>query len=160
MDCLEQHQRACTQFRYGVCRDNYSSDTSASLVQHLPSHRLARTLPWTRLSHALDPALLRVPLLEPVSIYPESCSKMIFLLTQWNRSNGRGLIAGACIGILAAAVIVFAIVHFLIKLREWITETKLGLYGNLSTRNGRLMKSQTRDTHVELNNVRTKESAV
>ncbi|KEQ69241.1 hypothetical protein M436DRAFT_16226, partial [Aureobasidium namibiae CBS 147.97] len=47
--------------------------------------------------------------------------------------NGRGLIAGACIGILAAAVVVFVIVHFLIKLREWITETKLGLYGNLST---------------------------
>lgn len=83
------------------------------------------------------------------------------LLTYFcNRRNGRGLIAGACIGILAATAVVFAIVHFLIKLREWITENKLGLYGNLSTRNGRLIKSQTRDTHVELNNVRTKESTV
>lgn len=74
------------------------------------------------------------------------------------RRNGRGLIAGACIGILAAAVVVFVIVHFLIKLREWITETKLGLYGNLSTRNGRLIKTRTHETQVELNNVRTKES--
>jgi len=77
-----------------------------------------------------------------------------------NPASGRGLIAGACIGILAAAVVVFVIVHYLIKLREWITETKLGRYGNLSTRSGRQIKSQPRETHVELNNVRTKESTV
>lgn len=75
--------------------------------------------------------------------------------------NGRGLIAGACIGILAAAVVVFVIVHFLIKLREWITETKLGLYGNLSTRNGKLLKSHTHEsTSVELSDVRPKNSDV
>ncbi|KAI4847570.1 hypothetical protein E4T44_04431 [Aureobasidium sp. EXF-8845] len=81
-------------------------------------------------------------------------------LNPCNRASGKGLIAGACIGILAAAVVVFVIVHFLIKLREWITETKLGRYGNLSTRNGRQIKRQSHETHVELNNVRTKESAV
>ncbi|THX37595.1 hypothetical protein D6D10_05788 [Aureobasidium pullulans] len=75
--------------------------------------------------------------------------------------NGRGLIAGACIGILAAAVVVFVIVHFLTKLREWITETKLGLYGNLSTRNGKLLKSHTHEsTSVELSDVRPKNSDV
>ncbi|KAH0032366.1 hypothetical protein KCU84_g10476, partial [Aureobasidium melanogenum] len=74
--------------------------------------------------------------------------------------NGTGLVAGACIGILAATVVVFVIVHYLIKLREWITETKLGLYGNLSTRNGKLIKAQTHETVVELNNIRTKDCAV
>jgi hypothetical protein len=82
------------------------------------------------------------------------------LANNCNRASGKGLIAGACIGILAAAVVVFVIVHYLIKLREWITENKLGLYGNLSTRNGRLIKSPTRETQVELNTIRTKESAV
>jgi uncharacterized iron-regulated membrane protein len=81
-------------------------------------------------------------------------------LAYWRDSkNGTGLVAGACIGILAATVVVFVIVHYLIKLREWITETKLGLYGNLSTRNGKLIKAQTHDT-VELNTIRTKDSSV
>lgn len=85
--------------------------------------------------------------------------QMITLAYWSNSKNGRGLIAGACIGILAAAIVIFVIVRFLIKLREWITETKLGLYGNLSTRNGKLIKSQTHET-VQLNNIRTKDSAV
>ncbi|KAI5248784.1 hypothetical protein E4T42_05554 [Aureobasidium subglaciale] len=71
--------------------------------------------------------------------------------------NGKGLIAGACIGILAAAVVIFTVVHFLIKLREWITETKLGLYGNLKTRNGKLIPSQTHES-VEMSDVRPKGS--
>jgi hypothetical protein len=71
--------------------------------------------------------------------------------------NGSGLVAGACIGILAATIVVFVLVHFLIKLRVWITETKMGCYGNLSCRSGRLVKPQTNET-VELAAARPKES--
>lgn len=54
-----------------------------------------------------------------------------------NRSNGRGLVAGACIGILVGMIIVFVIVRYLILLRRWITETKLGMHGKLSRKSKR-----------------------
>jgi hypothetical protein len=158
MACLEQYLTACTQLCICLCRDCDPSYATASLDQHYSYRHLARTLPWTCLSHTLDPRLLCVSFLEPVSTYLSP--KRFSLAYSCTRASGKGLIAGACIGILAAAVVVFVIVHFLIKLREWITETKLGRYGDLSTRNGRQIKSQTHETHVELNNVRTKESAV
>ena len=44
-----------------------------------------------------------------------------------NPANGRGLVAGACVGILVASIIVFVIVRYLILLRRWTTEQKLGL---------------------------------
>lgn len=31
-------------------------------------------------------------------------------------------------------ILVFVVVHFVMKLRLWVTETKLGMYGKLSTR--------------------------
>lgn len=42
------------------------------------------------------------------------------------------MVAGACVGILAATVVVFVAVHFLIRFRIWVTETKMGMYGKLS----------------------------
>lgn len=48
------------------------------------------------------------------------------------RANGRGLVAGASIGILAGMIVVFVIVRYLIWIRRWITEKKLGLKGKLS----------------------------
>ncbi|KAF2717939.1 hypothetical protein K431DRAFT_275786 [Polychaeton citri CBS 116435] len=39
--------------------------------------------------------------------------------------NGQGFVAGICIAILVACIIVFAIVKYLIKLRLWLTEDKL-----------------------------------
>ena len=44
-----------------------------------------------------------------------------------NPANGQGLVAGACVGILVASIIVFVIVRYLILLRRWTTEQKLGL---------------------------------
>lgn len=43
------------------------------------------------------------------------------------RANGSGLVAGACIGILAAAIVLFVVVRYVIWLRQWVTEKKLGL---------------------------------
>ena len=42
--------------------------------------------------------------------------------------------AGACIGILAAAIVVFILVRYLIWIRRWVTEKKLGMTGKLSSR--------------------------
>jgi hypothetical protein len=53
------------------------------------------------------------------------------------RKGGRGLVAGYIVGILVAAVVVFVIVRYLILLRQWVTETKLGKTGRLETRGGR-----------------------
>ena len=50
------------------------------------------------------------------------------------QANGSGLVAGACIGILVGAIIVFVIVRYLILLRRWITESKLGSKGKFSSR--------------------------
>lgn len=53
-----------------------------------------------------------------------------------SRKGGRGLVAGYIIGILVGAVIVFVIVRYLVVLRKWVTETKLGKTGRLETRGG------------------------
>lgn len=42
-----------------------------------------------------------------------------------SRENGSGLVAGACIGILVASIVVFIVVRYLILLRKWLTEKKL-----------------------------------
>lgn len=55
-------------------------------------------------------------------------------LTMVFRAHGRGLVAGACIGILAAMIIFFVVVRYLILLRMWITEKRLGMTGKLSKR--------------------------
>lgn len=38
------------------------------------------------------------------------------------RRHGRGLVAGVCIGILVGAIIIFAVVHYIISLRKRLTE--------------------------------------
>lgn len=50
------------------------------------------------------------------------------------KTDGRGAVAGYVVGILIASIIVFIIVRYLILLRRWITEDKLGLTGKLSSR--------------------------
>ncbi|KAF2221731.1 hypothetical protein BDZ85DRAFT_264305 [Elsinoe ampelina] len=46
--------------------------------------------------------------------------------------NGRAITAAYIIGILVAAIIVFAIVHFVIKFRRWLTEAKCRATGKFS----------------------------
>ncbi|KAF2871722.1 hypothetical protein BDV95DRAFT_493672 [Massariosphaeria phaeospora] len=45
------------------------------------------------------------------------------------RTNSTGIVAGYIVGILAAAVVVFLIVRYVIVLRLWLTEKKLGMAG-------------------------------
>lgn len=51
-----------------------------------------------------------------------------------DKKNSRGVVAGYIIGILVASVIIFIIVRYLIVLRIWVTEKKLGMAGKFSRR--------------------------
>lgn len=48
--------------------------------------------------------------------------------------NSSGVVAGYCIGILVGSIILFLIVRYLIVLRIWVTEKKLGKNGKFSRR--------------------------
>jgi hypothetical protein len=47
------------------------------------------------------------------------------------KKGGRGRVAGYIFGILAATIVIFIIVRYVILLRKWVTETKLGFTGKL-----------------------------
>ncbi|USP78912.1 alpha beta hydrolase fold-1 protein [Curvularia clavata] len=48
------------------------------------------------------------------------------------QKHSSGVVGGYIIGILIAAIIVFIIIRYLIALRVWVTETKLGMRGKFS----------------------------
>ncbi|PNS20436.1 hypothetical protein CAC42_5886 [Sphaceloma murrayae] len=48
------------------------------------------------------------------------------------QKQGRGITAAFIIGILVVSVIIFAIVHFVIKFRRWLTETVFHAHGRFS----------------------------
>ena len=50
------------------------------------------------------------------------------------QKNSSGIVAAFIIGILVAAIVIFLIVKYLILLRVWITEKKLGMTGKFSHR--------------------------
>lgn len=47
-------------------------------------------------------------------------------------THSKAVVAGYILGILAAIIVVFVIVHFLIKFRRWFTEDKLGNKGKFA----------------------------
>ena len=49
------------------------------------------------------------------------------------KEQGSGVVAGYIIGILVGAVVLFLIIRYLILLRKWITESKMGKAGKFST---------------------------
>jgi hypothetical protein len=59
------------------------------------------------------------------------------------KKGGRGRVAGYIIGILVATIIIFVIVRYLILLRQWVTEKKLGLTGKLGHRRAYKGRSET-----------------
>jgi len=105
------------------------------------------------------PWLLLVPLIVILALYlglaylthaTEGFYVYSFLDIQ---ENGSGLVAGACIGILVGAVVVFIIIRYLILLRRWITETKLHMYGKLSSHQKPYGANGIADGAYEISNV-------
>ena len=66
------------------------------------------------------------------------------------QKNSPGVVAGFIIGILVAAIIVFLIVRYLIVLRVWVTEERLGKHGKFSKRGDIIsMSGGTKDLPME-----------
>jgi hypothetical protein len=64
------------------------------------------------------------------------------------RLHRRSIVAAYIIGILVGTVIMFFIVHFLIKLRRWLTEDKMGRTGIFSSRTGYVQDVEARGVHL------------
>lgn len=72
-------------------------------------------------------------------------------------TNGHGVVAGACVGILAATVLLFTVVRYAILLRKWATESKLGMTGKFSSRRPRGGAGEIMEIdHVPFQSVQTK----
>jgi len=113
------------------------------------------TLIWIHL-----PSLIILLALYLSLAYVTHATQGFYVYDFLNPANGRGVVAGACIGILAAMCVVFLIVHYLIMLRSWITEGTFGMEGKLETRRnqsaGRSRQQNELRDDTELVNIRGK----
>ncbi|KAI8942283.1 hypothetical protein NX059_000362 [Plenodomus lindquistii] len=72
------------------------------------------------------------------------------------RDHSSGIVAAYIVGILAAALIIFLIVRYVIMLRVWITEQKLHLSGKFSTRGNPTSPDQESEKGLPLQHVSAK----
>ncbi|KAF1966198.1 hypothetical protein BU23DRAFT_332563 [Bimuria novae-zelandiae CBS 107.79] len=70
--------------------------------------------------------------------------------------HSSGVVAGYIIGILVASIIVFLIARYLIMLRLWLTEKKLGMTGKFSDRDQPGARDEEMNKHVQMHNIGTK----
>lgn len=70
--------------------------------------------------------------------------------------HSSGVVAGYIVGILVGSIIVFLIVRYLIVLRFWLTEKKLGKTGKFSSRDHRSMRDEEAGKHLQMHNVGVK----
>lgn len=68
-------------------------------------------------------------------------------------TNSDGAVAGYIIGILVGAIVVFLIVRYLILLRLWVTEQKLGKKGKFTIRGGTRRADEEAGKSIPLQNV-------
>jgi hypothetical protein len=72
------------------------------------------------------------------------------------QKHSSGIVAAYIIGILVAAIIIFLIVRYLIMLRVWVTEKKLGKTGKFSSRGATYTANGDLEKGVQLNDVSAK----
>jgi hypothetical protein len=75
------------------------------------------------------------------------------------QKNSSGIVAAYIVGILVAAIIIFLIVRYLILLRVWVTEKKLGMTGKFSKKAhgpGAIKNNTEAGKDVPLDEVRAK----
>jgi hypothetical protein len=72
------------------------------------------------------------------------------------QKNSSGIVAAYIVGILVAAIIIFLIVRYLIVLRVWVTEKKLGKQGKFATRGVRPVANGELEKGVPLNEINAK----
>jgi uncharacterized membrane protein len=129
---------------WGILYSGFSSteDTWSNVSQHALNSVFsffelvfARTdpLPWI---HLLWIIILLALYLGVAFITHATEHFWVYNFLDNNNKGGRGRVAGYIFAILAAAIVVFIVVKYLILLRKWITETKLGKSGRLEHRGG------------------------
>lgn len=69
------------------------------------------------------------------------------------QKHSSGIVAAYIIGILVAAIIIFLIIRYVIMLRVWVTERKLGLLGKFSQRGSAYSAHQEEGKGLALNNM-------
>lgn len=69
------------------------------------------------------------------------------------RKNSSGVVAAYIIGILVAAIVIFLIVRYLILLRLWVTEKKLGKTGKFTQRGAVRMADEEVEKGVPMHDV-------
>jgi hypothetical protein len=72
------------------------------------------------------------------------------------QKNSSGVVAAYIVGILVAAIIIYLIVRFLILLRVWVTEKKMGKLGKFSTRASGPVANEELEKGIPLNSVSAK----
>lgn len=73
-----------------------------------------------------------------------------------NETHSHGVVAGYIIGILVAAIIIFLIVRYLIVLRLWLTEEKMGKTGKYSNHGGARLEQDEAEKGMAMHNVSAK----
>ncbi len=69
------------------------------------------------------------------------------------RKNSSGVVAGYIIGILVAAIVIFLIVRYIILLRLWVTEKRLGMLGKFTHRGTSRMVDEEAEKGVPMHDV-------
>ncbi|KAJ8108874.1 hypothetical protein OPT61_g7867 [Boeremia exigua] len=72
------------------------------------------------------------------------------------RKNSSGIVGAYIIGILVAAIVIFLIVKYLILLRVWVTEKKMGKMGNFTHRGTLRMADEEAEKGVPMHDVSAK----
>lgn len=70
------------------------------------------------------------------------------------QTHSSGIVAAYIIGILVASILVFLLVRYLIMLRLWVTEKKLGKSGKFSRRSGADVMHEDAGKTIPLHHVR------
>ena len=70
--------------------------------------------------------------------------------------HSSGVVAGYIIGILVGSIIVFLIVRYIILLRLWVTEKKLGMAGKFTGHAQPTGRDEEMGKHVQMHNIDTK----
>jgi hypothetical protein len=69
------------------------------------------------------------------------------------QKNSSGTVAAYIVGILVAAILFFIVIRYLIMLRVWVTESRLGRLGKFSSRGKEAMATVELEKGVSLNKV-------
>ncbi|KAF1944411.1 hypothetical protein EJ02DRAFT_398643 [Clathrospora elynae] len=153
-----------TAIFWGLLAANFDSSSMISVWSNTSEHALnslyaffeiffTRTepLPWLNLVPVIVILALYLGL-----AYVTHATQHFYVYPFLNlETNSAGLVGGVIVGILVAAIIVFLIVRYLIMLRVWATEKKLGKTGKFSKR-GRITPASEETMDLPLNHVSVK----